>query len=116
MDPFKRYLWLGGSDEVEELNWKWVVDNSSIDLNFFYRHVEPNGSGGCLANHATISYWFDYSCSRHLAYICEIPMNLTYRVNSNKCINMDGFEVPCENDELHFPLCNANVIMYTSSK
>ena len=75
------YVWLGGSDFNTEGNWTWS-DGSSMDWTYWW---QEEGQGGpqenCLALHTYLGttsrdYWFDYNCTDHFYFICEINMGL----------------------------------------
>ena len=66
-------IWIGGSDAVNEGEWRWV--NSGTRISFYGWHIhEPQGGRGenCLLSFLSINgLWVDASCGHAASYVCE---------------------------------------------
>ena len=65
-------FWLGGTDILQDDLWLWNSDNSTIDLDRFWRNTEPNNLGGnerCLEIRSR--QFNDIPCERTQPFVCE---------------------------------------------
>ena len=69
------FVWIGGTDEAQEGNWKWINGETWSYTN--WNAGEPNNSGN--EDYLTLEYgrWNDLSNVWKLAYVCEWD-NLQY--------------------------------------
>jgi hypothetical protein len=67
------WVWLGGTDEVTEGDWKWITGESWVYTNWY--QGEPNNNGGnehyLHTNTKGQDYWNDVSASWEGVPVCE---------------------------------------------
>ena len=71
------WVWLGGSDERVEGDWRWDGDNDRIDMSQFWLRNEPGGGRyeNCLLMgwDGGDSFGFrDYPCSDTCPFVCDV--------------------------------------------
>ena len=66
-------FWLGATDLLQEGLWLWSSDNTTVDLELFWNHNEPNnqGSSGEQCLQFRNSGLNDDGCNARFPYACE---------------------------------------------
>lgn len=77
------FLWLGGSDQLEESDWIWVTSMTHFSTGLYTDwHVgQPNNAGRgehCLHLYTEYNYhWNDSPCSVLMRYVCESDFSVS---------------------------------------
>ena len=66
------FLWIGGTDQEKEGDWKWTDGCSSFNFTFWQQDQPDDlNSQDCLRYHREDLRWFDYWCGNEAKFLCS---------------------------------------------